>query len=201
MTHSFSSRSTSVRPSATMRSSSFSLTSGMIAASLAAYSICEWLSSAAPQSLTCSLLSRFAQGKPGPHPPGRDAGRPHLRDQLAGKICVVNTADLDAEMVSRPFCIKLGVVGDLDLFVGGKQIAERSKFGRGSQVADAWPKGLRSMTLVFVPLLSCDQPQVALIRVKLGRLDVKAQKFLRLQFGCMRPREPQRRVLAENRSP
>ena len=98
----------------------------MIAASRAAYSTCECDSSFVLQSLTCRDLSSSAPVKN-----CADVGErvpPVLitrRYKLAGEKRIVDTFDLDAEMVPHPFRVELRIMRDLYVAAGRPALPER----------------------------------------------------------------------------
>jgi hypothetical protein len=98
------------------------------------------------------------------------------RDQYAGEIGVIDAANLGPEMVAHPFGIKFGVVGDLGLFGRREELAQGSKRRVGSQRFSAAAERLEVDDLGVCPVTELHQPQIALVRIKVRRLNVKAQK-------------------------
>ena len=97
------------------------------------------------------------------------------RDQYAGEISVIDAANLGSEMVPNPFGIKFGVMGDLGLLGRREKVAQRGKCRvRGQRSAAA--ERFKVDDLGVCPVAELHQPQVALVRVKVRRLNVKAQK-------------------------
>ena len=84
-------------------------------------------------------------------------------------------ADLGPQMMPHPFRVKFRVMRDLGLLGRSQQVPQRSQIRIRPLVT---AEGTHVDHLCIDTIRQLHQPQLALIRIKLRRLDIKPQKRL-----------------------